>query len=279
MSTIADGTCTRHLNLLLEFLAAWEKRPKCLTQMACQWGFTIAKAVARLGPGEIRIGSQPDLEYCALRGVRLRPKDLENWRQSEIATAQFSAVRSDRDSGGNDGTHRKVQYDLPHLTLHKYLLSIILEVGFRLTGVGPTWGGIHLDDTSHYEWIFETAFSSDDDEIVADAMRMWIVSDIRAPLPSFARVFTKRLERKMPFSQGLRPLITRVVERIWDSAPWESGPETVHLLNRLDTNMDGLKKYRLVDLLKRVVRGSGGLKLSSHYWGLLDRSVVVEGLS
>ena len=275
MSTIAGGTCIHHLNLLLEFLAAWEKRPECLTQMVFQWCSTISDVVGRLRPGETQIEPPYYLEFCAEHNVRLRPQDIVG-ACSILAATLFSAVRSDRDSGGSDATHSQVQYSLPRV-LYEYLLSILLEVGFRLAGIDTRFGNIHPDDTSHHNWIFETAFSSDDDEMVADAVRMWITSTSRTSLGSFARHFTKRLEKDRPLSEGLRKPIIRVVERIWDSGPWESGPETVRLLSCLNANLDGLGEYQRVDLLGCVVRGPGGLELSLPYWGLLDELVVVEG--
>jgi len=37
MEVITDGDKRQHLYFLLEFLAAWEKQPMCLTPMAYQW--------------------------------------------------------------------------------------------------------------------------------------------------------------------------------------------------------------------------------------------------
>ena len=46
MGVIVDGHYLRHLNYLLEFLVAWEKRPTNLTSMAYQWCCTISEAAA-----------------------------------------------------------------------------------------------------------------------------------------------------------------------------------------------------------------------------------------
>ena len=86
--------------------------------------------------------------------------------------------------------------------------------------------------------------------------------------------FHQRSERHRPLSEGLRQLIIDVVERIWFNEPWESGPETVHLLNRLNTNMDNLVEHNRADLLWRAVVGPGGIELSPHYWRLLHRFLV-----
>ena len=274
MSTIADGTCIHHLNILLEFLAAWEKRPECLTQMVCQWCSTISEAVGRHHPGETQIEPPQDLKYLALLNKRLRPQDVRKYPFAPAAL--FAAVRSDRDSGGSDATHGRVQHSLPQ-ELYEYLLFVTLEVGFRLARADARWGSIRPDDTSYHEQIFETAFSSDDDEVIADAVGMWIMSSGRTPLGLFARHLNKRPERDRPLSPGLRQLIIRVIEHTWVSGSWESGPETVHLLNCLDANMDNLNEYERVGLLSRVVGSPGGLELSLHYWHLLDRSVVEGG--
>ena len=191
---------------------------------------------------------------------------------SGLATTVFSAVRTDRDSGSSDATHSQVQYSLPPY-LYEYLLSILLEVGFRRASINTRFRSIHPDDTPHHRRIFETAFSNDDDEIVADAVRMWITSTSPITLGSFARHFTKRLERDTPLSEGLRQLVIHVVEHIWNIRPQESGLETVRLLNRLDADMDGLEGDDRVSGLTHVMCGPGGLALSPRYWRLLDRVV------
>ena len=56
---ISDGHYLRNLNFLLEFFAAWEKRPVNLTSMAYEWFCAISEVVIRLGPGEIPISGIP----------------------------------------------------------------------------------------------------------------------------------------------------------------------------------------------------------------------------
>ena len=274
MSTITDGTCTHHLNMLLEFLAAWEKRPECLTRMVCQWCSTISEAVGRLHPSETRIEPPEFLWFWTKYDARFRPQDVGKY--PDFTAHLFAAVMSDRDSGGSDATHGRVQLSLPQ-ALYEHLLFVMLEVGFRLARTDATWGSIRPDDTSYHQRVFETAFSSDDDEVIADAVGMWIMSSGRTPLGLFARHLTERLERVRPLSQRLRQLIIRAVELAWDSESWESGPETVHLLNCLDANMDNLDKYDRIGLLKSVMAGLGGLELSPHYWHSLDRPEVEGG--
>ena len=294
MSTIADGTCIYYLHLLLEFLAAWGKRPECLTRMVYQWCSTISEAVKVLRPGETRIGPSRLLRRYVRNNVRHRPQDPEN----RLATNSFFTVRSNRDSAGSDATHAQARHSLPQ-DLYEYLLSILLEVGFRLAKNDDTWAHILPDD--HHELIFETAFSSDDDQVVADALRMWITSGACTSLGSFSRYFTMRLERDNPFPRELQQLIMCVIVQFWMSERRESGPEIVHLLNRLNANTGwswsheqvdlgsygqvDLGSYGQVDLVtdclmglvRDAVRGPGGLALLPYYWPLLDRFVVVEG--
>ena len=242
--------------------------------MVCQWCSTISEAVGRLRPGETQIELPYYLEPSAIHN-RFRQQDIGScWTCSNFATTLFSAVGSDRDPGGSDATRSQVQHSLPQY-LYEYLLSIMLEVGFRLAGIGAGFEGIDPNNTPHHKWIFETAFSSDDDKVVADAVRMWIATTSRTPLGQFAHHFTKRLERGRPLSEGLRQLIMDVVERIWDNEPWESGPETVRLLNCLGADLDGLQERTRAYLLSHVMCGPGGLELSLHYWRLVDR--VADG--
>ena len=49
--------------------------------------------------------------------------------------------------------------------------------------------------------MFEVAFSSDDDETIADAMCAWITDTHRTPAGLFARYFSNRTENTTPFPQ------------------------------------------------------------------------------
>ena len=242
--------------------------------MVCQWSSTISEAFESLRrdktlrPNETRIEPPGNLKLCVASNLRLRTKAESEY--PGIRDALFSADRTNPDSGGSDATHSLVQHSLPE-DLYKYLLSIMLEVGFRRVKVNSRFGGIHPDDIPHHKLIFDTAFSSDDDEVVADALRMWITSTGRTPLGSFAQRFTKRLEKDRPLSEGLRQLVILVVGRIWKN-PQAGGSEreTVRLLNSLNADVDDWV-VQLVD----VMRGPEGLELSLHYWHLVDR--VVDG--
>jgi hypothetical protein len=76
MSIIADGNGLQHLNLLLEFLVAWEKRPVYLTPMAYEWCSAISEAARRLGVGNTPVNPPPnlaELEFQLLSELPLQP--------------------------------------------------------------------------------------------------------------------------------------------------------------------------------------------------------------
>jgi cyanophycinase-like exopeptidase len=62
---------------------------------------------------------------------------------------------------------------------------------------------------------FEVAFSSNDDEVIADAVTIWIIGGDQAPLGSFASYFAKRVESNSPFSPRLRQVAIRAIELTW----------------------------------------------------------------
>jgi hypothetical protein len=276
MDVIADGNGVQHLNFLLEFLAAWEKRPASLTTIAYEWCSAISEAAGRLGQGEPPVdpslGPQP--------GDRYRPQDLaRSGALSEIAEGEFSHVGPDCDPIRMDGTpdHGHIHPQDPIPFRYGTLLSAILEIGFRLVGPGDDWSALHLRHTPHHGRMFETAFSSDDDEVVADVVSIWIVSGDHAPPGSLARHLTKRVERSTPFSPRLRQMSICVIERTWHGELEMAGLETVRLLNRLDVDVDDMTKQDVWgQLLVEVIRTPAGLKdLSSHHWCLLGELSLV----
>jgi len=176
--------------------------------------------------------------------------------------------------------------DTPHQTrgyprtpfpfYHEILLSIILEIGFRLAGPGRGLPDLRLDHTSHHERMFEEAFSSDDDGVIADALSVWIVDGYRAPPGWCTSHFAKRLKSVTPFSQRLRRVGTRIIERTWSHELRVSGLETVRFLDRLGVDVDDIaEKREWPKLLVYVIRSPmGPQSLSSHYWQLLDKLVL-----
>ena len=169
MSSIADRHFLHHLIFLLEFLAAWEKRPVYLTPMAYQWCSAISEAAGRLGPSEMPI-ILPDLTLPPhpQYSFRFQSQDLHpGGFVLGIAESGFSEVGPGCDPVRSDVTSHTPRH-LQHL-IYPHLLSIILNIGFRRVASSPGQSALHLDHTSHHEWVFETAFSSKD-EVIADAV-------------------------------------------------------------------------------------------------------------
>ena len=280
MKIIADGICLEHLDFLLEFLAAWEKRPASLTQMAYQWCSAISEAAGRLGLGELPIDRPPMQHlqsfprHLMLRiRYQFRPQDGANY--FEIAKASFSDVGPGCDparvDNASDHTHICPQDLIPFH--YARLLPVILEIGFRLAGPGHDRPALHLDHTSHHGWVFEFAFSSRDDEVIADAVSVWIVGGDPAPPGSFAGYFAKRVDRSRTFSPRLRQVTIRAIEPVEYNVLKVSELETIRLLNRLNVDADDMVDKRVwVRLLAGVICLPAGLEsLSPHYWCLLDK--------
>ena len=152
-----------------------------------------------------------------------------------------------------------------------------LKIAFRL--VGPAYDKlrqVYLKHAPQPDQAFEAAFSSDDDEVIADAACAWIIWSPR-PTGSCSRYFAKRVGDPRPFSPRLRQVAIRAIE---DTGPTEltvSAPEVVNLLNRLDVRVGDLDdKNQWQALLAEVIRSPVGEILSSHHWRLLDELVSAE---
>ena len=276
MDVVADGNGIQHLNFLLEFLAAWEKRPSFLIPIAYEWCSALSEAAGRLGLGEppVDLPLEPQPQPQPQPGDRYRPQDLaRSGALSELAEGEFSHVGPNCDPIHLDGTpdhaHRHPQDPIPFR--YVTLLSTILEIGFRIVGPGDDWPALHLRHTPHHDRMLETAFSSDDDEVVADAVSIWIASGDHPPPGSLARYLARRVERPTPFSPRLRQMSIHVIERTWHGELEMAGLETTRLLNRLDVSVDDMAKQDVWgQLLVDVIRTPAGLKdMSSHYWRLL----------
>jgi len=283
MNGIADGSCLHHFNYLLEFLAAWEKRPAYFTPMAYQWCSAISEAAGRLGPSETPSNLPFQLRSYLRDRSRLRPQDLVSGEfLSDFAEEGFSEVGPDRDPVYLDATSHHTCGRPQHLTPHGYvnILAITLEIGFRRVTHSRGQSTLHLDHTSHHEWVFETVFSRDDDEVIADAVCVWIVGGDGTPPGSCARYLAKRVERDTPFSQGLRRASVRAIERIWRNELGVSGLETICWLNRLNVDVDDMVDGKSwARLLVEAIRSPMGPKsLTTHYWHLLDKLVVASQL-
>ena len=256
MDVIADRNHVQCLDHLLEFLATWEKRPVCLTPMAYQWCSAISEVVGRLREGRT---------YTSQRGRRLRLF----W--NALTQPGCDLIHSDVTS------HRacRCQIDLD-LDYYMDLLLKALRIGFRLADRDQSVPC--LDHTPHCDQMFEIAFSSYDDEVIADAVCAWNAGD-HTPAGSCARYFARRVERATPFSPRLRQVAIRAVERIWPSELATSGLEIVRLLHRLDVDVGDVEEKReWTRLLVGVIRSPVGFgSLSPHYWCLLGKLTSTTG--
>jgi len=277
MKGIADRSCLHHLIYFLEFLAAWEKRPVYLTPMAYQWCSTISEAVGRHDPSETTTYPSYAQEYILLYHSRLRPQDPVDFWFGD-AEEEFSKVGLSHDPVRLDSTSYHSRGRPQHLTpsMYAHLLSITLEVGFRRDTPSHDQSVLRLDHTSHHKWVFDTAFSSDDDEVIADALSIWTTGVGSTPPCSCVCYLAKRLERDTPFSPRLWQTSIRTIEHIWRNELEVSGLDTIRWLNRLDVDVDNMVEKRTWEkLLVGVMRSpTGPESLSSHYWHLLDKLVT-----
>ena len=296
---IADGKRLHHLYYLLEYLAAWSGRPGCLTTMAYQWCFTISEAAESLVQRGIPLGRpgsllprfretdstqlQLQLELQPSPELRLlfRRQDHTHWVLSWAVEVGFSHIGPGCSPvrPGDTFTHSTLQDPTP--LKYMYLLPVILEIGFRLVEPGHGNTALHSNPTPHHGWVFERAFSSDDDEVIADAVCAW-VTGYRTPSGSFVTYLAERAERDTPFSPRLRRVSMGAIECIESDGLKVSGSWSgaVHLLHRLKVDVrDVGRRYKWVQLLLDVICSPGELEsLSSHYWLLLDELVPTTGI-
>ena len=315
MDVILSGNRTQHLYYLLEFLAAWERRPAYLAPMTYRWCCAISEAAGRLEQREIPI-TQPrpsshelerTLERALKRGLGHR---LENASEtaldlgfklglgfglrlgqqglalgegpeslSSMVEAEFPEVGPSCDPFRLDDTSNRAHGDPPgDLTPLDYahLLSIALEIGFRLATPSPDQETFDLNHTPHYNWVFETAFSSHDDEVVADAVYAWAKGNSWTLPSSCVHYFTERMERDIPFSPRLRQASICAIEDTWSGRFVGLELETIRLLDRLNVDVDDMvEEHKWAELLVDVICPSVGPEgLSPHYWRLLCKLVL-----
>jgi hypothetical protein len=299
INVIADGNGLQHLNLLLEFLAAWENRPVYLTPMAYEWCSAISEAAGRLGVGEVPANpppSLPELESqlqpeCSCQKCeylqshpRPRPQDLVNPEfpsgaeyLSIITEDAFSHVGPDCNPVRiGDTSHHTCECPRDTIPLRRVvLLPIILEIGFHLAGPDHE-STLLLNHTSHHEWTFKVAFSSDNDETIVDAVNVWIIGGVQTPPGSFVSYFARRAESSRPFSPRLRQAVIYVIERIWHRELKVLGLEAVHLLSHLNVGVDNVVNKQVWGKpLAGVICLPAGLEsMSLHSWHLLGKSAL-----
>ena len=121
--------------------------------------------------------------------------------------------------------------------------------------------------------MFDVVFSSDDDEVIADGVWVWVTDHICAPASSGVRYLAKGVERDTPFSPRLRWVSIRVIEHIWRRELEMSGLEIAPLLDRLDVDADDVVEGdEWVLLLVGMVRlPAGPENVSPRYWRLLGK--------
>jgi hypothetical protein len=280
INVITDGNNLKDLHYLLEFLAAWEKRPECLTPIAYEWCSAVSEAAGRL-----ELDKQVYQEQEA-KQVRIGLQNLvvvegtTGWWRSEM---EFSEVGDHCDFLRLDDTSRcaHVPPRVPVPDHYVALLPTTLEIGFRLVTCGGTRPALHLNHTFHHDQVFEGAFSNGNDDLIADAVSAWAVDGDQVLRGSYRHYLAKRMERDTPFSPRLRRVIIHTIELIGRREyehfplikPEVAGLETIHLLNRLEVDVDDMAEIHVwAELLHRVICSPVGLEiLSSHYWRLLDK--------
>jgi len=273
---IANGNHLQYLYYLLEFLAAWEKRPADdLTPLAYQWCSTISGVARRLGQRET-----PIIQPWHI----LKPKSgfqVQCVQSKSTSSQPGLRLPLQQDPTKLDVTSHHTHSGLTPLNC-AHLLSISLKIGFHLTAASLDQSDqmFRLDHTPHHTWMFENVFLSHDDDIIADAVCVWIAAGDNPPPGSYVQYFAKRVERDTPFSPRLRRVSIRAIECTWRRELKVSVLETALLLNRLKVDAAGdMEESRLGEMLTDVICSPMGLEsLSPHYWRLVDKMLLAEGL-
>ena len=153
------------------------------------------------------------------------------------------------------------------------LLLRAIEIGFRRFNLYAS----SASHTPHHYWMFDIIFSSDNDEVIESAVYAWVVDRTQETIGSYARRFSRRVEKAIPFSDGLRRAITRVVE---DCEPTMDGSELdiSRLLNLLNLDVGNVVKGdKWLRILVGVIRSPMGREtLSLHNWCLLGELAFAE---
>jgi len=268
MDIIAQGNLLRHLDYLMEFLAAWEKRPESLTPMAYQWCSAISEAAAKLK----QKGTFPSTLETGLRTMFREQQALAIDEVPDFVSSTVEGEFSQVGPSCELVRFGETLFNAWEGTLEVPIppLLVALEIGFRLTTPTKNQPAHHLDHTEHHQWVFEAVFAGDKDEAIADVVSVWIAGGSTPP-GSYVCYFAKRVRRDEAFSPRLRQAAICVIEHIWDRELEASVLDTVYLLNRLDAKEDDMeKKGRWAQLLISILCLPEGLQnLSPHYWSLL----------
>lgn len=184
---IADGRYVQPLGFLLEFLAAWEGRSVSLITVAYRWCSAISETAER-SRQQISPGSLPTWLPRAPRISEREFSQLDPYATFSVWATSLIAERPPHSS---------------HIE-HVDLFFATLRVGFRLAKPGNYQMVLYLKQVPHLDYMFETAFSSYDHEIIADAVSVWGTGDVHLPPGSLVRCCIKCVEWTTPFSPRLR---------------------------------------------------------------------------
>ena len=239
MDVIPDVHYAGRLARLLDTFLGWESRPLCLTPMAYQWCSAISENVERFERDRIDPGSTPP---------------------------------------SNDGG---VGLNLPGRADHNPYTALFftaLAVGFRQIDLNCISSGIHLTHTRYHDMMFKNAFATEDDDVIADVVSVWVVDPLVTPSGSCTRHLVKLTERERPFSQRLRRMIVLAIQGHWPMELEAAGLELILLLNHLEVDVEDVDdivgKLYWVSLLAGVLRSPAGREcLSPRYWLLLGKLI------
>ena len=197
------------------------------------------------------------------RPVSLTPMAYQWCSAISKAAGQFGLDGTDSDSLICDRLRYPGRYPGSSLDFR-----IPLEIAFRLFGLAN--GKVDLTHTSHHNKIFEVAFSSDNDDIIADAACAWIIGRSK-PNDSCAGKFSKRVENLSDFSPRLRQVAICALGENGTTELDRSGLDVVRLMNRVEACVDDFLDERpWAMLLMDVIRSPVSEHLSPHHWRLLD---------
>ena len=193
---------------------------------------------------------------------------------SQVLEQKFSFVGPDCDPVrmGETSPHTR-KHPQALIGFHpRIFLFEALEVGFRPVMPGSDKLAFRLDDTHYHELVFKSAFSSHDDEVIADGVCAWIVDSNRMPAGSCAHYLAVRVNKDTPFSPRLRRMSIRLIECMWRSKLWVSEWETILLLNYINVGVDDMDGRDVwAEFLVNVICSPTGLEgLSVRYWHLLE---------
>ena len=181
-----------------------------------------------------------------------------------------------REHGGDELTSE----GLPRLRYpddYTRLLSTSLAIAFRHID-SNSFLRIRLSHTHHHEWMLDAIFTTENDDLIADAVNVWIVDQNVTPPGSSTRRLLRLTERGRFFSPRLRSTILLALWKLMHKELKVTGLEFVRLLNNLEVGMDdmGSDDWNAMGLVMFVLHSPVGGYLSSHHW-LLLRSLISMG--